>query len=206
VTWASVALSLSFFDFFFTRTAWHLAAGISVTFRTLPLPPCPVAQVPRPEAICSSKDKRTVLPTLVSRPAPCSSGPDPDVQGSDLRRNVALKTGVLPFPLSPPPAVIPTAERDLLFPLPVPHPPLITASVEEPQIAALNAGWDLVFGKSSCKFRWKAQLDFDVMIFSFSSSAVTILTSSLIAFIADLASNTLVVPVHTSSPSGFAVE
>ena len=48
-------------------------------------------------------------------------------------------------------------------------------------------------------------LDSGSMIFSLSSSLATILTRALIAFIAELASNVLVVPVHTSSPSGLAV-
>jgi hypothetical protein len=49
-------------------------------------------------------------------------------------------------------------------------------------------------------------LDSGVMRFSFSSSFVTTFTSSLIAFIGEPLSNLLVVPVHTSSPSGLAVE
>ena len=44
------------------------------------------------------------------------------------------------------------------------------------------------------------------MILSFSSCLVTTLTRLLIVFITEPISNVLVIPVQTSSPSGFAVE
>jgi hypothetical protein len=47
---------------------------------------------------------------------------------------------------------------------------------------------------------------FRLITFSFSNPSITTLTRPLIAFIGELPSKVFVVPVHTSSPLGFAVE
>jgi hypothetical protein len=59
--------------------------------------------------------------------------------------------------------------------------------------------------QSRCKSHPATQLDCGGMTFCFSSSVVTSFVSSLILFITELLSNVLVVPVQTSSPSGFPV-
>jgi hypothetical protein len=55
-------------------------------------------------------------------------------------------------------------------------------------------------------FVWRVFQGRRSMTFCFSNSLITTSTSFLITFIGESALKVLVVPVHTSSPSGFAVE